>query len=332
MYINLLNQPYEVNEFLRLALPLARSVFNLRRFSNYIRCIINHRRRKSLLTSLPYLLMAEPTNKCNLNCKMCARTLYQSDRKDMDFDISLFERILSEVKDSVIAAMLWNYGEPLSTEHIYDMIQLCNKYRIFSMITTNGLLLNEENTQKIIDAKLNYLKISCYINSREDIDRYSAIISRIKRLKNKGRFPFTDAVTILDNQSLLLLKEIYSELKDAGSDCVSYRKIDYHFDSDRVSRWKIKRKPNHNVCKRLYSLMLINSDGNVYPCCFDFRLHFPLGNARDNSIKDIWNGKSFQEFRSSYLDSNMPDICRYCHSPDYNQRVYLTIKDLENYE
>ncbi len=332
MYISLLNQSYEFKEFTKLFFPLLRSVLRYKRLINLFKQQMDIIKRRTVLRSLPSLLMLESTNKCNLDCSMCARTIYQSDRTQKDFDTAMFEKILNDLKDSVFLAMLWNYGEPFAAKNIFRMIELCRQNAVYSIITTNGFLLDEERIRKMIDSGLNYLKISCYINKNDDIAKYKSIVEKIASLKAGKKHPFVDAAVIIEDQPVHLLTDIHSILKDSGCDCVSFRRVDYHFDNDKEAKWKIRRMPNNKLCRRLYSLLLINSDGNAYPCCFDFRLDHKMGNICRNSPEEIWNSKAYQNFRDAYISGTKPDICRDCHSPDYNQRAYLTIKDLRQYE
>lgn len=332
MHISLLNQPYKPGELKKLIIPLSRAVLNYKRLWNLLRQKSDFARRRTVLKSLPGLLMLEATNKCNLKCSMCARTLYQSDRKLEDFDPELFERILEEIKDSTFMVMLWNYGEPFMADNIFRLIGLCRKYRIFSMITTNGFLLDGEKMAKTVDCGLDYLKISCYINKEDDIALYRDMIIKLANTRAGKNHPFIDAVIILDNQPVLLLEKSNEQLKDAGCDCVSFRRVDFHFDSGKKSKWMIRRSANNELCRRLYSLFLINSDGSVYPCCFDFRLEHKLGSVIHNSIRDIWNSRFYTSFRNRYIFGKKPGICIDCHSPGFSQKAYLTLKEIKNHE
>lgn len=332
MYIKLLNQPYRPGEFIKLIPSLLVSLSRPSRITNLLKLIRGLKGSKASVNTMPSMLMIETTNKCNLACPMCARTLYQNERKHEDLDIKLFSRIIEEVRESVFLVMLWNYGEPFCCENLHDFISICKSNKIFTMITTNGLLLDEDHINMIIEAKLDYLKISAMVHKEQDIYTYKTLLKLIKKTKGRRSGPFIDTCIILENQPVDLLRKIHISYKKAGSDCVSFRRIDHHYKTDKGSRWKILRHLNYNDCLRLKSLMVINSNGICYPCCYDFKLQFPMGNINYYSVRELWQGRSFDDFRKNYRKGNLPSICINCHSPDFNQKAYLTKKDLKIYE
>ncbi|UTW59599.1 SPASM domain-containing protein [Kordiimonas sp. SCSIO 12603] len=60
-------------------------------------------------------------------------------------------------------------------------------------------------------------------------------------------------------------------------------------------------------CSLPFEKLEIHGNGNVYSCCPGW-IDLPIGNARDNHVRDLWNGESSQKFRESILDGSF----RYC--------------------
>ena len=59
-----------------------------------------------------------------------------------------------------------------------------------------------------------------------------------------------------------------------------------------------------------------NPDGTVLPCCIGDH-HKPLGNVRDNTIKEIWNNNQYKTMRLKMLNGERCDECSACyHSED----------------
>lgn len=55
----------------------------------------------------------------------------------------------------------------------------------------------------------------------------------------------------------------------------------------------------------------VSQNGRVSPCCNNNRY---LGNVQENSIKDIWKGKAFEELREQFA-TNIPDKrCNHCYN------------------
>jgi radical SAM protein with 4Fe4S-binding SPASM domain len=81
---------------------------------------------------------------------------------------------------------------------------------------------------------------------------------------------------------------------------------------------KMKRTDNPwSLCRRPWSLMYITANGRVLPCCiapFSMKGYssFTLGDATQNSLREIWNGPEYQRFREGLLTSAPPPACANC--------------------
>ncbi len=72
-----------------------------------------------------------------------------------------------------------------------------------------------------------------------------------------------------------------------------------------------------SLCRRPWSLMYITANGRVLPCCiapFSMRGYsaFTLGDATQQTLREIWNGPEYQRFRSGLLTSTPPLCCSNC--------------------
>jgi radical SAM protein with 4Fe4S-binding SPASM domain len=81
---------------------------------------------------------------------------------------------------------------------------------------------------------------------------------------------------------------------------------------------KMQRSDNPwSLCRRPWSLMYITANGRVLPCCiapFSMKGYgsFTLGDATQNSLREIWNGPEYQRFRQALLTSAPPPACANC--------------------
>ena len=72
-----------------------------------------------------------------------------------------------------------------------------------------------------------------------------------------------------------------------------------------------------SLCRRPWSLMYITAHGRVLPCCiapFSQRGYnsFTLGDATQQTLREIWNGAEYQEFRAALLSDRPPTACAGC--------------------
>ena len=58
--------------------------------------------------------------------------------------------------------------------------------------------------------------------------------------------------------------------------------------------------------------MAIYSDGKVGPCCNLVGRKTPIGNIKNNSISEIWNGDKMNLIRDGFINNNPNDVCKLC--------------------
>jgi MoaA/NifB/PqqE/SkfB family radical SAM enzyme len=72
-----------------------------------------------------------------------------------------------------------------------------------------------------------------------------------------------------------------------------------------------------SLCRRPWTLMYFTAHGRAIPCCiapFSMRGYdaFTLGDATRESLREIWNGPRYQEFRRALLSEAPPRACASC--------------------
>jgi len=72
-----------------------------------------------------------------------------------------------------------------------------------------------------------------------------------------------------------------------------------------------------SLCRRPWTLMYFTAHGKALPCCIaPFSMHgynsFTLGDATQQSLREIWNGERYQEFRGALLSDKPPTACASC--------------------
>jgi len=72
-----------------------------------------------------------------------------------------------------------------------------------------------------------------------------------------------------------------------------------------------------SLCRRPWTLMYFTAHGKALPCCiapFSMRGYgsFTLGDATQQSLREIWNGVRYQEFRRALLSEHPAAACANC--------------------
>ena len=91
-------------------------------------------------------------------------------------------------------------------------------------------------------------------------------------------------------------------------------------ENEKYSRYKKGKDGKYYIknellshCWKLWHACVITWDGLVVPCCFDKDAKHQLGDLKQNSFKEVWNGKPYNKFKASVLRSRKEiDICKNC--------------------
>jgi MoaA/NifB/PqqE/SkfB family radical SAM enzyme len=160
--------------FLRQAAPFLTdpaSWANLARLaSSYVRSMHSGH---AAVSGLPFVLMIEPTNLCNLRCPLCPSGDGRLTRARGMMDRATFDRILKQTKGAVKLLQLWNQGEPLLHPDLPWMIRRAKQHGMFVSMSTNGHPLADPSTaKKIVRSGLDHLIVSVDGATQETYARY----------------------------------------------------------------------------------------------------------------------------------------------------------------
>lgn len=365
------------------------------------------RMAEDLYSYIPYLFMGgralNPLNilllltyRCNLRCNMCYyyneaeesnthKMLH--DRKSEELTYAQIEKMVDDIAEMGVKVLTLHGGEPLVYGDLFKISKYARSKGLLVNFFTNGILLNEENIDKLIDAGINAITIS--------IDGPPAIHDKIrglngafvkvldgiavfKRKEKEGKvipkLAISTAVTALNQDSVMELFEMIKTtgIIEWGIGLVTYneKKLSVatekilglsdqnrqgdisnlpdeliNLDPDRMLELRDKlRKANikanlkitfpsinsiinysdpayseEDYCLFPWARAVISPYGEVYPCIPLSLMDANMGNIKDESMKKIWNGKKFVEFRKSLKKNRLFPICPKCCSVNNNK-------------
>ncbi len=122
----------------------------------------------------------EPTFRCNLLCEMCPR--FSSEDPQLDMAPDTYRRILDSM-DAAHTVDFTGWGEPMLHPEIYRMIAAARERGCTTTMTSNGTVLNERNSLRLIEAGMNRLTVSVDGMTPETFDaiRIGASFERLTR-------------------------------------------------------------------------------------------------------------------------------------------------------
>lgn len=110
--------------------------------------------------SSPAKVYVEPTNRCNLACRTCLRTLW--DEPPGDMDAATFARVLDGLRACTPPPTVFfgGIGEPLAHPRIVEMVAAAAAVGAPTEVITNGTLLTRRRARALIEAGLGALWVS----------------------------------------------------------------------------------------------------------------------------------------------------------------------------
>jgi radical SAM protein with 4Fe4S-binding SPASM domain len=289
---------------------------------------------KRILSDFPMNLDLYITNRCNLQCVMCRRTLevqkglnseiYQEEQCDMDLNV--YKKVIDEAaREGVYAIHLTAYGEPLLHEDIIEMIKYAREKNILDLFMhTNGTILFENVASELLEAGLTRLIFSVDSPVKEIYEKirigadFDVVVDNIKKfmeLKRKRgfKYPFVRVQMVEMENNRSQRDSYYNYFKNIVDSVGRIEYINFN-EMDDGNRYYRKRRYKENyVCRQLWQRLCVNFDGNVYACLV-INENTKLGDVDNSTIKELWHGEKMKELRNDHIEGNIGKItpCSNC--------------------
>jgi radical SAM protein with 4Fe4S-binding SPASM domain len=248
---------------------------------------------------------------------------------------SLLEKITGEADSGLLHATLYFQGEPMMHPDFFSLIEMTSTLR--TTVSTNGHFLNEENAVWIAGSSLTQLIISLdgmdsetYLLYRKNGD-FQKVLDGI-RLVSEARRRMSSRLKLgiqflvnRHNESQIpsarkFAEEMGAKLILKSMQVISSESDEYWLPGDeKFRRYKLSggeyilKSRLSNRCSRLWFNPVITWDGLVVPCCFDKDAQHVMGDINVSSLREIWYGEKYMDFRRSLLnDRSNIGICRNC--------------------
>lgn len=287
----------------------------------------------------------EMTYRCNERCIHC----YVDDAEYYpEMDLADYRRLLDELKALGCMQVLLTGGEVLAKDCFLDVARYATSLGMVVDIYTNGLAMTDEIFDELIALHPNSISYSLYSGVAAVHDAITKVPGSFERTvraammtKCAGVETFFKVVVMKENvatlESLLKLgKRLgipvapgYAVL-DTHKGCSGCRHRlnaveEYEQAMALVARYQGGepqggcRDVHGGVCSAGQFSLSIDPYGNVTPC---LSLHLPLGNVKETSLKEIWEGsaklKALRQVRFC-------DVCRQSESCPHKDHCGLCL-------
>lgn len=273
------------------------------------------------LTDFPTQVIVESIAVCNLECPACPSRLLERPRGRMD--MGLFRKIVDEMarENPDCELYLAFMGEALLYKDLFQAIHYAREQGLRRiLLNTNATKLDAKARAGLIDAAPHRVIVS--------IDGHSAATYGARRVGG-------DYVTVRDN-TLALLREV----RESGAPVSVWVQMivddgNAHEEESFKAFWLeagavVKTRPQLTwggrvgrnfladltlervPCPWLMRQIVVTWDGSVGMCDADHEAALSLGNVRDMTIREVWNGR-LAELRRAHMAGDFSfSLCTTC--------------------
>lgn len=263
----------------------------------------------------------ETTNRCNYICTICPRD--EMTRPQGTMDLELFKTlVVNGIKRGLEYVTLTSFGEPFLDKFFIDRARFVKERNLFTSVDTNGYLVNEDISQKLIDLGFDSLRFSIFATNSEvykrlhGVDGYNRILKNIQKLLDlrkakSAQLPRVGVYYIEQAEN----SEYTSEFIDFWKDKV-----------DEISVWKahnwinaysfreVTRQRKKTCGRPLNGPLQIRWDGRVSACCFDFNNELIIGDVSDGNYESLFSDERYKAMQEAHRKGDMKNysLCLKC--------------------
>ncbi len=318
-----------------------------------LRWLVNNLRYKRIVYAnsyepapYPQSLMIEPTNICNLRCPTCPTGTAKDIRPKGFMSFDSFKEIIDQFHRIPLDVTLHNFGESFLNADLLRMVEYAASVGIAPQISTNGTLIKDAATaERIVDAGFDQITVSLDGASQEtyaqfrktgDFETVRRAIELLvqARKRRKKKTPIITLQFIVMKHNEHEMDRIWEIANEIGVDRIALKTVWVDLLADNAqelvdrfnphdtgkTRMFLDKNGDYQMCgemspgcSSIQRIMVINWDGDVVPCCYDYENKNIFGNVFKDGAIAVWRGKKFNEFRKAvFTNKSKIPRCRVC--------------------
>lgn len=298
----------------------------------------------------PQIIDLEPTNACNLRCKMCPTGLRALNRPTGFMTTETFTNLLLDSNQWGSALRFIGWGEPVMNPHLHSWIAMAAERGRLTHVNTNGThfpqKVYEYDHQNIIRllfmAGLSSIKVSFQGVDRETYkdmrvgDHFDHLVRVVETMAavretlpsfGPRRSPFisvSTSITDEDEEAVGRFVDQMSRLCDRVSvGRTVFDFIDVAHVPDRNMPELLENvmdsvrfeKHHPDPCPEVYNKLSVAWDGSIRVCCNDYSGVTDLGNVNTpGGLESAWNHKTINAYRKRLANREYTGpLCSGCY-------------------
>ena len=292
----------------------------------------------------PLFVSVEPAAVCQLRCPECPvgrgenqKSKIKNQKSPM-MPRSVWERTLNEVKQQAWVIQFYFQGEPLLNKELPLMIREAHDAGLYTIVSTNAQAMTPDMAHALVTAGLDRIIISMDGLTDESYNAYriGASLEKTKaalRYLHESKIKNQKSKILIELQVLRLKSnehewsEFKRQYKALGADTLTFKTAQlYDYENGhslmptdpKYSRYiqgqdgKYHRRPLRKGCFRVWSGVVITTNGEVLPCCYDKAHTYPYGNILSAPLRELFCSDKANAFRQAAMRET-PHICQECY-------------------
>jgi len=247
----------------------------------------------------PISVNIDVTHRCNLKCIYCRwhsslleQTLLDPVLKK-DISPEVFSLVCSELKRMGTQTLLFvGAGEPLLHPQIFDLIAEAKKFGFEVVMYTNGVVLGEQTCKKLIELRLDVLRVSLKDSSAEEFETnnpqlkpgtYAKILDQLTLLANikeqqNRRVPMVELCVPIDRSIMNALEKMTDIAHRSKCDRIHFSVV-IDFGLEELKGFPLTPEEVKSACSNLRQLRGRMDKQSMPHNIDDVLLRFQLGES-----------------------------------------------------
>lgn len=290
-----------------------------------------------LTPNFPSQIIVDITEVCNLECIHCPHTEFKKSEyyAARYLDPVLNAKIVDEVREHGAGQTQYirysSEGEPLVHPNGYEMIEYAARHSgVYVTLTTNGTIMNEKRTRRLLDSGVHMIDISIDAFTPETYAKIrvkgdltitrSNVLNLISWIRQSGSSTKVVVSFIEQPQNQHETAEFQTYWTEQGADSVVVRRlhsaagavadIANHMRSEQASKM---RRP----CVYPWERLVINPRGYLAFCPADWTHGSTITDYRETTVAQIWQGEFYQKLRAAHLNNDFSSHAFCGNCPDW---------------
>jgi radical SAM protein with 4Fe4S-binding SPASM domain len=236
----------------------------------------------------------------------------------------IFDRLVSESGGSAEHMMLIGLGEPFLDPLIFDRIEHCARHDISTLLSTNGTLLDEAASERLLRSSIEHVTLSFDGATKESFEYYRKG-ARFETVRdNFVRFARMKKERGAKVQVVVQMVRMERNASEVGefvrfwSSVPGVDQVRIKEDETNLLRPAAGHDPSDwkHPCHYLWrGPLYVKHNGDVYPCCQSYMLGGgPVGRLGEQPLVQIWNSDQMRLMRWLHVTGRAGeiDVCSRC--------------------